>query len=471
MATDAIVVGAHLVLERDGEVLLGRGTPDAEFGAGRWRLPAGRVLDGRARACAARECGAALGIALGEEDLELAHVLHLPADADGPPGLHLFFRARRWSGTPPMAGPHEDDGWRWWPGDALPDGLAPYAATALRVLAAERSRQDPPGPALVPRPASPARRSGAAEADDRAASASPPVRVAAALAGMSLLVTDETGRVLTVKRPSHDEQRWLLPGGALRDTGETPRQAAERALRELGIRKPCGRLLATDWIPRPPQPAKSIHVYDGGVLTEDEFAGLTGPDGTPPALRLITPAELPVVLPERLVPRVRTCLAARAAGAGAVELVNGRPVTESVVAVVHHPDTGELLLYERDEHARLWPDGWSLLGGPVEPGESPPEALRRELFVAAGLTVDDDPSLVERVWDREGPPPQLVTVYALAHRGAAEDLVLGEGRRLRLVDPACLDDHPMPPFLRATLDRWLAARADRDADRGADRAP
>jgi len=40
---------------------------------------------------------------------------------------------------------------------------------------------------------------------------------------------------------------------------------------------------------------------------------------------------------------------------------------------------GWVLLQERDEHAPVDPDRWSLVGGGVEPGECPTAAAHREL--------------------------------------------------------------------------------------------
>lgn len=49
---------------------------------------------------------------------------------------------------------------------------------------------------------------------------------------------------------------------------------------------------------------------------------------------------------------------------------------------------GWLLMQERDEHAPVDPDKWSLVGGGVEPGESPGDAARRELEEETGIRHD-----------------------------------------------------------------------------------
>jgi len=62
-------------------------------------------------------------------------------------------------------------------------------------------------------------------------------------------------------------------------------------------------------------------------------------------------------------------------------------MTVALVGVVD--SRGWLLLQERDERAPVNPEKWSLVGGGVEPGETPAEAARRELLEETGLARDD----------------------------------------------------------------------------------
>jgi ADP-ribose pyrophosphatase YjhB (NUDIX family) len=277
--------------------------------------------------------------------------------------------------------------------------------------------------------------------------------------GTAVLFTDARARVL-IARPVYDaDGQWLMPGGGVdSDTGETPRQAAQRAVHEdLGLDVTVGPLLATDWISAVCGLAEVIHIYDGGVLDEQTLETLRLPEGEGSRWCLVTSEELHGLLGERLVPQVHTCLAVRAAGGGAIELVNGRPTAEGAVAIVHRPGTGEVLLHERDEAAPCWAEYWSLPGGGVDPGERADKAVLRELAEETGLRPLASPEFVERAWDRNG-SGQLISVYAVPYDGTAEALTLGEGRQLRFVAPEELDGYRMPPYLRAVLDRWLARR-------------
>jgi 8-oxo-dGTP diphosphatase len=57
-----------------------------------------------------------------------------------------------------------------------------------------------------------------------------------------------------------------------------------------------------------------------------------------------------------------------------------------VVAAALRREDGELLLCHRTASRRWYPDVWDFPGGHVEAGESPLEALRREVFEEVGIT-------------------------------------------------------------------------------------
>ncbi|MFF4531611.1 NUDIX domain-containing protein [Streptomyces sp. NPDC001407] len=129
------IVGAHLMFERKGDVLLGLRPPDALFGANVWHVPAGHVERESVRACAVREAGEELGVAVAESDLELVHTVHL-LDADGAvPRLGLFFRVHQWEGEPRVMEPDRCVQWQWWPLRDLPDPTVEYTVAALEGIA------------------------------------------------------------------------------------------------------------------------------------------------------------------------------------------------------------------------------------------------------------------------------------------------------------------------------------------------
>lgn len=116
-----------------------------------------------------------------------------------------------------------------------------------------------------------------------------------------------------------------------------------------------------------------------------------------------------------------------------------------------------------------WPEGmYSLLAGFVEPGESPEDAVRREVFEESGIRVGPVRYLASQPWPF---PTQLMTAWA--GEALSEDITL---------DPAELEDarwvtredmaeivrgeHPditparQGAIARAVIDAWLADRLD-----------
>ncbi|MEX5710698.1 MULTISPECIES: NUDIX hydrolase [unclassified Parafrankia] len=138
-----------------------------------------------------------------------------------------------------------------------------------------------------------------------------------------VLFVDGAGRVLLVcptYRPG-----WDLPGGVV-EADEAPLAAARRELaEELGLDRALGRLLAVDWVPPGPERTEGlIVVFDGGVLTPDEAAGIRLPADELAAWSFVTADELPGLMTPLLARRVAACLTARAGGA-TIYLEDGAP--------------------------------------------------------------------------------------------------------------------------------------------------
>ncbi|MFD9903544.1 methyltransferase, FxLD system [Streptomyces sp. NPDC059063] len=130
------IVGAHLVLVRDGAVLLGERHPDSAFAPLTWHLPAGHREAGEsALACTVREAAEETGLTVAEADLTLVHTLDLLDPGSPIPRVQLFFTASRWHGEPRVLEPHRCTQWRWWPLNALPERLVDYTRTALTAIA------------------------------------------------------------------------------------------------------------------------------------------------------------------------------------------------------------------------------------------------------------------------------------------------------------------------------------------------
>src|SRR5437762_2287399 len=94
------------------------------------------------------------------------------------------------------------------------------------------------------------------------------------LGAAAALLRDEQQRLLLVK--PHYRSVWLLPGG-LMEAGESPQQTAAREVQEeIGLVLAVGRLLTVDYKSASEQrPACLQFVFDGGILTTDQFGKIT----------------------------------------------------------------------------------------------------------------------------------------------------------------------------------------------------
>ncbi|WP_406303695.1 NUDIX domain-containing protein [Streptomyces sp. NBC_00885] len=126
-----IVIGLHLVLIRDGQVLLGL-RKNTSWADQTWHLTAGHLEEGESiLAGTAREAKEELGLVIAEDDLDLIHTLHhLDAD-DGKSRLQMFFRPSRYTGEITNSEPDKCAELRWFDLDALPKPVVPYIVTAL----------------------------------------------------------------------------------------------------------------------------------------------------------------------------------------------------------------------------------------------------------------------------------------------------------------------------------------------------
>ncbi|MDQ0792981.1 NUDIX hydrolase [Streptomyces sp. B1I3] len=145
------------------------------------------------------------------------------------------------------------------------------------------------------------------------------------LAAAASLFRDGTGRILLVE-PNY-RAGWALPGGTVEsDAGEGPRQAARReTAEEIGLDLEPGRLLAVDWARGTARPPIAAYLYDGGVLSDEQFAAIRLQEAELLSWKLVERAALDGYLPGPLGLRVRAALDVLDSGAGTAELEDGEP--------------------------------------------------------------------------------------------------------------------------------------------------
>ena len=127
-----------------------------------------------------------------------------------------------------------------------------------------------------------------------------------------IVFVDDEGSLMLV-RPTY-KPYWDIPGGYV-EPGETPRQACRREIKEeLGLDVEVGDLLSVDWAPHPDEGDKVLFLFDGGRLTLDRLAEIRLDDGEIGEYAFIPADRLADLTVPRLVRRLQSTLAARAAG-------------------------------------------------------------------------------------------------------------------------------------------------------------
>ncbi|WP_210652057.1 NUDIX domain-containing protein [Nocardioides sp. SYSU D00065] len=123
---------------------------------------------------------------------------------------------------------------------------------------------------------------------------------------------------------------------------------------------------------------------------------------------------------------------------------------------------GRLLLQERDERALHDPERWGYPGGDLEPGEDFLAAAVRELQGETGLAVEPErlESLgVRRFRSRSCGEDDEFELFAVRLAITDQDVVCGEGRQMRFVDPSDLGGRDLHQATALTLDRVRAWQA------------
>ncbi|MFZ2502805.1 MAG: NUDIX hydrolase [Nocardioides sp.] len=120
---------------------------------------------------------------------------------------------------------------------------------------------------------------------------------------------------------------------------------------------------------------------------------------------------------------------------------------------------GWLLMQERDSHAWIDPDRWGFCGGSIEEGETPEQAIYRELSEETGITLTEglDPIGEFQVTHRGTHGQSEFALFAGSTTLTDADIVCGEGRQIVFVHPVVAKCLELSDAAAACLESYLAS--------------
>jgi 8-oxo-dGTP diphosphatase len=127
------------------------------------------------------------------------------------------------------------------------------------------------------------------------------------------------------------------------------------------------------------------------------------------------------------------------------------PVVACVGAVVHD-GAGRLLLIRRGHEPHR--GSWSLPGGRIEAGESPEQAVVREVREETGLEVRPGPVVGRVTIPADGVVFDVVDLACVLTDPSAEPVAGDDAAAALFADAATLDRLPCTPMLVETLRGW-----------------
>jgi 8-oxo-dGTP pyrophosphatase MutT (NUDIX family) len=105
--------------------------------------------------------------------------------------------------------------------------------------------------------------------------------------------------------------------------------------------------------------------------------------------------------------------------------------------ILYHPRHGVLLQQRDDKPSLRYPGYWTLFGGAVEDGETPDEAIRRELMEELAIKLNPTPYYAYICPTRTIPGEVVTTnhVYYALIPYSTDEMVLHEGQAMQYFDP------------------------------------
>ncbi len=129
-----------------------------------------------------------------------------------------------------------------------------------------------------------------------------------------------------------------------------------------------------------------------------------------------------------------------------------------VAAIILQNKQGNVLLYLRDNKPSIpFPHHWDLFGGHVEEGETPEEALERELKEELGIELHDYKFFKKYEVTEGDVAPNTKYIYSGVIDVPANELTLHEGERLSFFKSDEIPNLPIANVLKEIILDYLSA--------------
>jgi len=132
---------------------------------------------------------------------------------------------------------------------------------------------------------------------------------------------------------------------------------------------------------------------------------------------------------------------------------------KKIAAIILENDKWEILLYLRDNKSTIpFPDHWDLFGGHIEEGETPEEALVREVKEELDYDLENYKFFREYNCQEGDVAPNIKYVYSGKIDKPIEDLTLDVGQKLQLFKPSEIPNVKFANILKKIVMDYLTSK-------------
>jgi 8-oxo-dGTP diphosphatase len=132
---------------------------------------------------------------------------------------------------------------------------------------------------------------------------------------------------------------------------------------------------------------------------------------------------------------------------------------KEIAAIIFQNDDGEFLLYLRDNKPDIpFPDHWDLIGGHVEEGETPEEALVREVKEELGIELKNYSFYKTFECLKGDAYPNIKYIYTGKINIPIEEITLYEGVRAEYFPPESIPDVKFANILKSIVMDYMETK-------------